>query len=156
MILHPHASVIFCDDIRMENNGKLIYIGVYNDDILFNGPFPWALPGGLRCAIRYHEPYPTVVPSFAIRVRLENKSTGITNILEQPLQAGLPTELPQKPPFEFETDTIHMLTLALQVQLPGLGFEEPAKLSVVIVRNDEEIYGGRLRIAHADTEIPMT
>ncbi|WP_027145910.1 hypothetical protein [Mesorhizobium sp. WSM3626] len=146
MILHPHAGVIFCDDIRHETNGKQIYIGVYNDEILFDGPLPWALPGGLWCAIRYQERYPEVIPSLAVKVRVENKTSGVTDMVETAIQTASADELPQKSPFEFETETIHILTLAVQLQLPGMAFEEPAKLSVIIVRNGEEIHGGRLRI----------
>src|SRR5262245_47170442 len=35
---------IFCDDIRQEVAGKTSYIGVYQDSLITNAPFPMALP----------------------------------------------------------------------------------------------------------------
>ena len=40
----PFGYTIFCDEIRQENNGKLIYIGVYTGEMLFYGPPPGVLP----------------------------------------------------------------------------------------------------------------
>lgn len=38
-----HGFVIFCDDIRFENNGKAILIGVYSEDLV-PGILPQVLP----------------------------------------------------------------------------------------------------------------
>jgi hypothetical protein len=39
----PLGYTIFCDDIRQEDNGKLLYIGVYTGDMTFSGPPPGLL-----------------------------------------------------------------------------------------------------------------
>ncbi|MEZ5887665.1 MAG: hypothetical protein R3D56_12395 [Paracoccaceae bacterium] len=36
-------TALLCDDVRREDNGKLILIGVYTGGIVFSGPFPAAL-----------------------------------------------------------------------------------------------------------------
>jgi hypothetical protein len=40
------ASFIFCDDIRIENNGKLIFVGVYPEDLV-----PGVLPQRLALSV---------------------------------------------------------------------------------------------------------
>lgn len=145
MILHPHASVVFCDDLRQEANGKLLHIGVYNDDALFDGPFPWALPNGLWCLLKYLEPYPEIVPHFRVKVRLESKAVGIVNLIETDMPMA--DDIPQKGYFSFETNAIRTLALNMNIHLPTLVFQEPAKLAVLVVRDGEEISAGRLRIS---------
>ena len=50
----PRGSVLFCDDIRQENNGKAIYIGIYTNGMLLGVPPPAALPS-FAIAITYVE-----------------------------------------------------------------------------------------------------
>lgn len=40
---HPYATTLFCDDIRIENTGKAIHIGVYGND-MFVSELPVKLP----------------------------------------------------------------------------------------------------------------
>jgi hypothetical protein len=40
----PYGYTIFCDDIRQEANGKLIYIGVYSAEMIIFGTPPMLLP----------------------------------------------------------------------------------------------------------------
>jgi hypothetical protein len=40
----PSGYTIFCDEIRQENTGKLLYIGVYVGDIILTGTPPFILP----------------------------------------------------------------------------------------------------------------
>jgi|SRR5262249_28117087 len=44
MARHLNGYTIFCDDIRQEVAGKTSYIGVYQDNLITNAPFPMALP----------------------------------------------------------------------------------------------------------------
>jgi hypothetical protein len=43
-IIQPSGTAIFCDDVRTESNGKLIYIGVYVGGMVVNPSFPAVLP----------------------------------------------------------------------------------------------------------------
>jgi hypothetical protein len=44
-----HCDVVFCDDARVENNGKLILVGVYPGNILMaHFPFTMRLSGLIR------------------------------------------------------------------------------------------------------------
>ncbi|GAB6969675.1 DUF6941 family protein [Methylobacterium phyllosphaerae] len=38
-----HGNVIYCDDVRVENTGKLILVGVYNTDMVVNARPPASL-----------------------------------------------------------------------------------------------------------------
>jgi hypothetical protein len=40
----PYGFTIFCDDLRQEANGKVIYIGVYSADMIIYGSPPMLLP----------------------------------------------------------------------------------------------------------------
>jgi hypothetical protein len=40
----PYGYTIFCDDLRQEANGKLIYIGVYMNEMIIFGAAPMLLP----------------------------------------------------------------------------------------------------------------
>ncbi|MGB6175239.1 MAG: hypothetical protein WBF43_02615 [Methylocella sp.] len=50
----PYGYTIFCDDLRQEANGKLIYIGVYTADMIIFGTPPMLLPTFVA-AITYRE-----------------------------------------------------------------------------------------------------
>lgn len=39
-----YGYTIFCDDIRVEAAGKLIYIGAYGGEMILNGTLPFVLP----------------------------------------------------------------------------------------------------------------
>ncbi|WP_299984912.1 hypothetical protein [uncultured Ruegeria sp.] len=39
-----YGTTLFCDDIRNENNGKLILVGCYTNEMNFSGPAPGMLP----------------------------------------------------------------------------------------------------------------
>ena len=45
---------VFCDDIRLENSGKYIFIGVYEGAMVVHGDFPFLLPK-FAMAVRYLE-----------------------------------------------------------------------------------------------------
>ncbi len=44
------ADLIYCDDVRIEGNGKHLIIGVYQSDLILNDPLPVAL--GLTLYVR--------------------------------------------------------------------------------------------------------
>lgn len=69
-------SVIFCDDIRREDNGKLIFIGVYPEDI-----YPHKFPANLRL-------------SLWVTSELESETSSAEyQLLVKPLSGGTPAEI---------------------------------------------------------------
>ncbi len=65
-----HGTIIFCDDIRTENNGKLILIGVYGDSLI-----PAALPQalGLSVHVRLWD-LPAGHHNFSVSVSVDEKA----------------------------------------------------------------------------------
>jgi hypothetical protein len=51
----PGGYTIFCDDVRVEANGKQMYIGVYQSDMLLSAPvYPVRIPN-LNILVNYRE-----------------------------------------------------------------------------------------------------
>lgn len=40
----PFGWCVFCDDVRNEVGGKVSFMGVYSNDIVFSAPFPVTVP----------------------------------------------------------------------------------------------------------------
>ena len=51
---HPYLHAIFCDDVRQEVTGKMLYVGVYNGELIAPG-YPLLLP---KLAVLAHYGYP--------------------------------------------------------------------------------------------------
>ena len=54
-MISRHLEIIYCDEIRHESNGKLLYIGVYSE-VLVVKAFPTILPK-LCLSIKAATPY---------------------------------------------------------------------------------------------------
>ncbi len=50
----PWGFTVFCDDVRLEANGKLLYIGVYPGDMVIYGILPALIPS-FAALVRYSE-----------------------------------------------------------------------------------------------------
>lgn len=51
---HPYLHAIFCDDVRQETTGKMLYIGVYSGELI-SPAYPVILP---KLAVIAHYGYP--------------------------------------------------------------------------------------------------
>ena len=149
MDIRPHASAVFCDDLRQEVTGKMLHIGVYNDEILFNVPPPWTL-SGLWCIITYFEEAPAVVPAIDFKATLTT-ADGVLELFRY-TQTLTGDEMVVQEPHKFETDSKPVLTLRAFYYLSPMSLAGPAKIGVTAVRNGEEIFAGRVRVS----EMPAT
>ncbi len=66
-----HKFTIMCDEVRQENNGKLLLIGVYQDAMLVS-QFPVVLPG-LTFMMKLESDRPGM---WTARMRLQHLDTG--------------------------------------------------------------------------------
>jgi hypothetical protein len=66
-----HNYTVMCDEVRREDNGKFLLLGVYADAILFNS-FPAAWPG-LTFFVKLHCEEPGV---YGMKMRLEKLEGG--------------------------------------------------------------------------------
>jgi hypothetical protein len=77
---------IVCDDVRREDNGKLILLGVYADKMIV-AQFPITLPTlTFLCALQSNE----TVEQTPLKYRLENTASGEVIISGEAVLAGLP------------------------------------------------------------------
>ncbi len=135
----PGGYSIFCDDIRHENNGKQILIGLYNADMLIDA-FPILLPT-FQVLIRYQErpgesslpvkfvitsPHPTDEKIFEAEVPREN--------FEKVL---IPSDNNLDDPF---------VSLNLHASFAGFVLAGPGRIKVRAYRGDDEIRLGALRV----------
>ena len=66
-----HKYTLMCDEIRQENNGKLIFIGFYHDSMRSN-TFPFRLPG-LTFFMKLESDRPG---QWSFKMRLQHLETG--------------------------------------------------------------------------------
>jgi hypothetical protein len=136
----PNGYSIFCDDVRVEANGKQILIGVYYGDMLLP-VMPVQLPI-FSVVIRYNErvneselPVKIVItvpghenPVFSTEIPRENFQTTISS---------LNTDADVDDP---------LVTINVMAAFPGLLFSQPGRIKVRAYRGDDEIRLGTLRV----------
>jgi hypothetical protein len=66
-----HNYTIMCDEVRREDNGKFLLVGVYLDTILFNS-LPWTVPG-VTFFMKLHCDVPG---TYGMNMRLEKMEGG--------------------------------------------------------------------------------
>jgi len=94
----PYGMTIFCDDIRQERNAKLLYIGVYQHALIFQGDFPLRLPK-FCIAVNFVGP-PELredIEAVEIRVYLPGDSAEKPSIAIKPGIQELPAEEEPEP-----------------------------------------------------------
>jgi len=84
------ASVLVCDDVRQERNGKEIIIGLYNEAIILSS-FPGQLQSlAFRIALR---PLISDIEKFTVSVRKKSTKESVINLnadITAPLSVGEP------------------------------------------------------------------
>lgn len=147
MIINPHGSVIICEDVRQEVNGKAMYIGVYQDVMYFYGPPPWTIQSGLFFHVVYRERHSDRVPKLRFEIR------GMSKSKPEHVLLGINPDIQQEPPvpvssspFDFEKDSEPLLQMTLTARLAPFVIEEETKISIIMHRDGEDIFLERLRV----------
>lgn len=137
-------SCLFCDDIRMENTGKLMLIGVYGSEIIFP-----ALPAQLsRLCVYFIAKIPKEI-RFESDAIFEIKLNG-----SMMFSSAIPTS--DIPGIGSDVGPAYGIGDALGNRLDGqvafsLSVEEPSILTTHITINGIETQGDRIRIIDSDT-----
>jgi hypothetical protein len=140
LIAHsPNGSVMFCDDIRFEANGKQIFVGCYTAELIISPAFPAVLPT-FAAFIRYTERQSeTYLPlKFKIFVPGQADAAYEADVSKEQLEA---VPKPKDPEAE---DPIIMIGFVAQFRnfvIPSPGF-----IRVRVYRADDEIKLGSLRV----------
>ena len=144
----PGGHVIFCDDIRHEQHGKVTFVGAYSGTMFVNGSLPTTLPK-LCMGIVYREEPDSLEP-VTIKVTMPNEEdeTLIASFEMHPQADMIPP-----PSDEFTFREARFLFEAPNFTIPHEG-----TVLVRAYRGDDEIRLGRLNIVlnpEAEQQIPQ-
>jgi hypothetical protein len=149
MARNLNGYTIFCDDIRQEIAGKASYIGVYQDNLITNAPFPMALPKfGISITVFYSPLKSKKIDEIPFRVFLPGEEApaleGTIPLPEINLAADAPTNA--KPLIRM---TAHLILAPLHLKGPG------------VIRVEASVDGGavdlgRIRIEQTDPAATAT
>ncbi len=133
---------IFCDDIRQEVAGKTSYIGVYQDNLVTNAPFPMALPKfGISITVFYSPVKSKKVGAIPFRVFLPGEDAPA-------LEGAMPLpELVAPADAEAKTPVIRMTAHLI---LAPLQLKGPGKVRVEAMIDGLSTELGRLRVQQSD------
>lgn len=137
-----HSYVIFCDDIRQEMSGKLIFVGVYHDQMFFNGPAPWLHPMfHMHIVVRMETQRPVPV-NIEVRAEDETGTRVLWKVENAPFDASTPPV-----PFGLEPPRNKMAQGIFDVTMSPLVLERDTRLSVVAIIDGKEELIDRLRVS---------
>jgi hypothetical protein len=135
----PSGYSLFCDDIRQEDNGKQILIGLYHGDMLVES-FPILLPT-FRVLIRYQERINESRLPIKFVVTVPDEAGNDTPVF----QADMPRESLDSVPAPSDNVDDPFATLNLNAVFSPLILYQ-GRIKVRAYRGDDEIRLGTLRI----------
>jgi hypothetical protein len=91
----PTGFTIFCDEVRQEINGKLLFLGVYTNEMLIAGTMPIALPV-FTAFVNYQEKINEIEDHVIIKLFVPGMDDSIFQIELPPRQAPPATPLPDE------------------------------------------------------------
>jgi hypothetical protein len=134
----PGGYSIFCDDIRQENNGKQILIGLYTGDMLIDA-FPIQLPT-FQVLIRYQErPDESILPVKFVIIAPHPTD-------EKIFETEVPREAFEKVLVPSDSFDDPFVSLNLHASFAGFVLARPGLIKVRAYRGDDEIRLGTLRV----------
>lgn len=137
------ANTLFCDDIRQETTGKLIFVGVYGNE-LFVSEVPQLIPS-LHCVISCMTPASDPFKRIKVKVYLDDEQLTDREFMgdDSPIaEADLGEDVGQvfKPTFF--------------LSLPPFVISKPGTLRVRVESEREILRAGTLSLLASDSEIP--
>jgi hypothetical protein len=149
----PFGSTIICDDVRVENNGKKMYIGVY-DQMYVHADFPVVLPS-LYFVVRYAEGLGESEDAVVIKVFLpgSNVNNPAIEALFWPAgpRSGLGEEkIIQDRPDDEKRDPMRIGTLPLMLS-PAVITQE-GEIRIRAYRGEDVIKLGAMQVRRASPE----
>lgn len=137
------AHTIFCDDLRREDSGKLLVIGMYGSELLVQ-QLPAVLPG-LNFLITVSTPVEDLFTSLTIRVMLGEET------LSEMVVDSLPSsDDANQNPEDVTAGRVYRLQALAKVGI--LTIEKPTLLRVRVFTEREVLQAGALRIAEVRTD----
>src|SRR5438105_1290328 len=144
------GNVIFCDDVRVENTGKFMYIGVYPGHMHVHGTFPFAIPK-LSIGISYYQRPTKFVTPIKFWIFLPGDPDDKPSI-----EAELPEEATKEAiagALKLASSNLEpnnaFATIHSNFSFSNLTIQQPGLLKVRAVRGDELIRLGTVLIEAA-------
>lgn len=137
----------YCDDVRREADGKLIYIGVYQGGMRINAPLPATLPT-FRIVCNAWTPVERPFRRVSVRVTLAGKELLASDVPQDLVENMIALT-------EAKRDAKHpgaLLNLTLAMQ--NVEIAAPGRLDVVLTTEEGELRGNGLDIEAADLSPP--
>jgi len=148
----PFGYAIFCDEVRIENTGKQIYIGVYNYEMVIPTGFPVRLRSLAviaNLAERPNESRDDV--KFIVSYSGIDKPIAETIVPRADLDA-LPA--PQREPEDGDLfDPIMAMTVVFN--MVDVNLSGPGRITVAAERGSESIHLARLKVSHSPIPQPV-
>jgi hypothetical protein len=147
----PTGYAIFCDEVRREDNGKHIHLGVYVGEMVINAPsFPVRLPR-LSVVINYYETVgeSTEPVRFAVFLPGEQAPAGEFTINKP--EGPIP---PPPAPEEGEQPGEPLFHVAIVLDIQDPVFKQEGRIRVRAFRGDDEIRLGTLTVRFHRMDAP--
>ena len=141
--LNPRfADTVFCDDVRKEDTGKLVMVGVYGARMLLPG-FPALLPS-LALLVRMRTPLTRPFKFLATEV-LHDGATLVTSISDESLLSQVSARAA-----EMAQDKDRSIIVASLIEVGPLPLIAPGKIQVRVRTESEILIAGALEIGQMD------
>ena len=139
----PFGHTIFCDDLRLEVDGKISLIGVYTGGMNVGAAFPVAIPK-FAIFVTYHERMLAPLEPITVKILMEREE-GVDVLYEQSVDL---TEAKTKGPELASPVALdeRLSATAFNVQFAPLVIPGRCALKVRAYRGGEEIRLGALQI----------
>jgi hypothetical protein len=138
-----YGNTIFCDDIRLELDGKVTYVGAYNSGVmLVRASFPLVIPK-FCFAIAFYQRKDLYVPSLGLRVFVPGDGDEKASI-EADLQGPIVND-PQPKNLSNEHGVLYHMASTNMVLSP-FTIEQPGLIKVRVLREGVLYRVGSLRI----------
>lgn len=148
------GHTVFCDDVRVEADGKFTLVGVYPIVMYVHSDFPMQLPKfGMFVTYNERLDSPSAEPAEGLVLlpgeTEENPSVRFSLDLSPYRNKPLPDHArdPDMPPVEHVVFHAHLIFTPLNISSPG-------NMEVYAIRDGVKINLGRLRIIRASAQTP--
>jgi hypothetical protein len=158
----PFGYSVFCDDLRQEVTGKLIYIGVYVSDMVIGHvanagqagvpPFPFVLPS-LVIVVKYSERRNESTEPVVLKIFLPTRDDPfVTASIDVDGMRSVPTRVDSGPAED------QLVSSTIPFRLVGVPIEGEGLTRVRAYRGEDEIRLGTLpvKIASMQGAVPTT
>ena len=148
-MLNRYAHALFCDEIRREDSGKFLFIGVYTQRMIVDR-FPVRLPTFailVDAVTPVDSPFEwltlTITKDGDVLRRMKLNASRLPSATQHQLQIERAQDA---------GDELEIFTIKAHARFSPLNLESPGTLRVVVETDDGTYLAGKLAIAPADTE----